>query len=473
MHKFSFHLRTAAICAVSSAVALSTVAPYCLAQTPSAKKYKDGEYDLVNQAYKDAADGSKEIADLDAWSQKFPNSDYQEDREYLYVQAHVKLNQPVKVLEYGSKLMSRDLGAIFNAPGTAQLAGLPIQLTMLNVLYSVALNATAIPEASAEQLALGQKAAQALLDFAPKYFTAGNKPAGQSDAAWSAARADVLGKASAARVAIAMKPGFEAQQKKDCPAQEAAFVKAQAAFPDSGPAAYQLGVALLSCEGGNSEKVSQGLWEIARATSMDASKSGIESKDVPGIEAYLKKVYVRIHGSEEGLEKLKQQAASSPLPPDGFKIRSAVDIAQEKQAEFEHSNPQLALWMKIKAQLSDVNGDQYFQGQLKDAAMPQLTGRLVEARPACKPKELLVAVPLPDTQKPWQSEITLKLDKPMADQPEAGSEFRWEGVPTAFIKDPMMLTMDTETAKIGGLKTAPCTAGSTSSGVKKGLAKKD
>ena len=181
VHKFSFHLRTAAICAVSSAVALSTVAPYCLAQTPSAKKYKDGEYDLVNQAYKDAADGSKEIADLDAWSQKFPNSDYQEDREYLYVQAHVKLNQPVKVLEYGSKLMSRDLGAIFNGPGTAQLAGLPIQLTMLNVLYSVALHATAIPEASAEQLALGQKAAQALLDFAPKYFIPGNKPAAQSD----------------------------------------------------------------------------------------------------------------------------------------------------------------------------------------------------------------------------------------------------------------------------------------------------
>jgi hypothetical protein len=308
------------------------------------------------------------------------------------------------------------------------------------------------------------------LDFAPKYFTPENKPAAQTAEAWAAARTDVLSKARTARVAIALKPGLEAQQKKDCPGQEMAFSKALADYPDSGAAAYQVGVALLTCQSANPDKVAQGLWEIARAASLDPAKSGLELKDVPGIETYLKKVYIRIHGSEEGLDHLKQQAVASPAPPAGFRIKSVADIAQEKQAVFESEHPQTALWIRIKGQLADTNGDQYFQGQLKDAAVPQLRGTLVEARPACHPKELLVAVPLPDTSKPLMPEISLKLDKPLGGKPDADSEFRWEGVPTAFTKDPFLLTMETETAKIEGLKTAPCTTAPDRSGAKKSTA---
>ena len=38
----------------------------------------------------------------------------------------------------------------------------------------------------------------------------------------------------------------------------------------------------------------------------------------------------------------------------------------------------------------------YFADQLKDSQVPQLRGVLVEAKPACRPKELTVAVPLPN-----------------------------------------------------------------------------
>ncbi len=479
MHKFSADLRATAACAALGAVLLTGTAQYCPAQSTggqsaaqSPKKYKEGEYEIVSQSYKDVAEPAKEMADLDAWAQKFPDSDYKDDRAYLYVQASLKLNQPAKVLEYGSQLMSKDMSAIFNGPGTEQLAGLPIKLTTLNVLYSVALNAASLPGASAEQLALGEKAAGQLLEFAPKYFTPENKPASQTAEAWAGARAEVMSKATTARVAIALQPGREAQQKKDCPGQEGAFSRALSSYPDSGAAAYQLGVALLACEAANPEKVSQGLWEIARASSMDPAKSGLESKDVPGIESYLKKVYIRIHGSDEGLDRLKQQAIASPAPPAGFRIKSVTDIAQEKQAVFETEHPQTALWIRIKGQLADTNGDQYFQGQLKDAAVPQLRGTLVEAKPACHPKELLVAVPLPDTSKPLMPEISLRLDKPLGGKPDADSEFRWEGVPTAFTKDPFLLTMETETAKIEGLTTAPCTSAPDRSGAKKSTASK-
>jgi hypothetical protein len=474
VHNFSIHLRGTAVWAVLGAVVLTGAAQYCRAQASgglpvaqSQKKYKEGEYEIVSQAYKDVNDPAKEIAGLDAWVQKFPDSDYKDDRTYLYVQACLKLNQSVKVLEYGSQLMSKDLNAIYNGSGTEQLAGLPIKLTMLNVLYWVEVNAASLPNATFDQLALGERAGRALLEFAPKYFTPEHRPADQAEAAWAAARADVLSKARAAMVVIALRPGLEAQAKKDCPGQEAAFSKALSDFPDSGTATYQHGVALLTCEGGNPDKISLGLWEIARAASLDPAKSGLDAKVLPDIATYLKRVYIRIHGNEEGLDHLKQQAVGSAAPPAGFKIKSASEIAQEKQAEFEKSNPQLALWMKIKGQLADTNGDQYFQGQLKDFGVPQLHGTLVEAKPACRPKELLVAVPLPDAQKPLKAEITLKLDKPLAGKPEAGAEFHWEGVPTAFTKDPFMLTMDAEAAKITGIESTPCTSAPARSGAKR------
>ena len=83
-----------------------------------------------------------------------------------------------------------------------------------------------------------------------------------------------------------------------------------------------------------------------------------------------------------------------------------------------------------------------------------------------------MAVPLPDAAKPLKAEITLKLDKPLPGKPEVDSEFQWEGVPSAFTKDPFMLTMDTEIGKIQGLKTTPCTAAPARSGAKKGTTTK-
>jgi hypothetical protein len=94
----------------------------------------------------------------------------------------------------------------------------------------------------------------------------------------------------------------------------------------------------------------------------------------------------------------------------------------------------------------------------KDSTVPQLKGTLLEAKPECGPKELLVTVPMPDGQKSPGAEITLKLDSALAGKLEANQEFQWKGVASAFSKDPFMLTMDTEKAKIQGLRTTPCAA---------------
>jgi hypothetical protein len=151
-------------------------------------------------------------------------------------------------------------------------------------------------------------------------------------------------------------------------------------------------------------------------------------------------------------------AKASPLPPADLKIETASAILTRKQAEFEQSNPQLALWMKIKGALADTNGATYFDKELKDSAVPPLKGTLIEGKPACKSKELLVAIPLPDQQGNPVAEITLQLDAPLTGKPEAGATIQWTGVPKAFTKDPFMLTMEAEKAKVENLKISPCAA---------------
>ena len=128
------------------------------------------------------------------------------------------------------------------------------------------------------------------------------------------------------------------------------------------------------------EKINVGLWHLARAVAIDPTLGGT-SPDPKPIEAYLNSTYTQYHGPDDpGLKALKEQAKAAVNPPDGFKIKSQIEIAHDKELEFEKSNPQLALWMKIKGQLADQNGDQYFDSQLKSADLPPLKGTVVEAR---------------------------------------------------------------------------------------------
>ena len=101
--------------------------------------------------------------------------------------------------------------------------------------------------------------------------------------------------------------------------------------------------------------------------------------------------------------------------------------------------------------MADAGGEQYFEGTLKNAAVPKLKGTVVEGKPACRSKELLVAL-----SDATHAEVSLKLDTALTGKPEAGVEVQWEGVPSAFTLDPFMLTMDTEKAKVENLTTTPC-----------------
>jgi hypothetical protein len=93
----------------------------------------------------------------------------------------------------------------------------------------------------------------------------------------------------------------------------------------------------------------------------------------------------------------------------------------------------------VKDALVAPNGEQYFEGTLKGSAVPKLKGKLVSAKPAVRPKELVLAIDTPNTP-----EVTLKFENPLSGKAEPGTEIEFEGVPSAFTKEPFMLAFDVE-----------------------------
>ena len=414
-------LKGMAVIAGLVALVLTGAAYQAHAQAQPQKKVKDqGEYDLYNNALKET-DPAKAVQILNQWVEKYPDTDFQDERLQLYN----KFNQPAKVLEQGKVILGKD----------------PKDLTALTLITA---NIQKIPNPTPDQLDLAKNSAQSILDNMDSL-----KPPTATDDAWKQAKPGLESLAKGTIEWIVTKPAREAMDKKDYPTAEAAFKKLVQQYPDNGQYAYQLGSVLISERDQN--KYPEAIFYIARAL----ETPGLPAQNRPQVETYLKKIFDAYHGADdEELQKLRQLAKASPAPPANFKIKTASEIATEKEEEFKTKNPQLALWMGIKKQLADANGEQYFESTLKNAAVPKLKGTLVEAKPACRPKELVVA--LSDAKNP---EITLKMEMPLTNKPDVGKEIQFQGVPSAFSKDPFNLTMDVDDKeKIEGLTGEPCAA---------------
>lgn len=432
---------------------LSTPAHAQQAAAPQKKVKDQGEYDLYNNVLKEN-DPAKKLQYLNQWVEKYPETDFKEEQLQAYSALAANTAQPVScsatpmppacmVLDLGQKILAKD----------------PKSLAALTLIPA---NIQKIQNPTSDQLSAAQKASQTLLDNMDSL-----KPATVTDDAWKQAKPSIEAMAKGTIDWIVSKPARDAADKKDFPAAEAAYTKLVQQYPDNWQYSYQLGTVLLNEK--NVEKYPLAIYEIARSLEV----GGMPAANRSQVEPYLTRIFNSYHGADDTeLKQLRAVAKNSPLPPPDFKLKTSSEVSAEKENEFREKNPQLALWLSIKKQLADSNGEQYFEGNLKNAAVPKLKGTLVEGMPACRSKELLVAIPLPDAKPPLQAEVTLKLDMPLKGKPEAGSEFQWEGVPSAFTKDPFMLTMDTDSTKVEGLKTETCAAAPAKGPVKKGVVKK-
>jgi hypothetical protein len=420
------------------------------AGAPKERKVKDiAEYDIFNEVLKDQNSNNpqKAIQDLDTWTQKYPESDWKDQRLYMYMQEYAKQNNAAKVVEYGTQVWNKGIKTVFDDPKEA-----PRQI--LNYLFLMTVNIASLPNPTPEQVQMGQQAAKQLKQEAAAFFVPANKPATTSDADWSKARTQLDSAADRTLLVLDVMPANQAAAKGDCAAAEPMYIKALQDHPDSAYVAYQLAKNMICLQKTQPEMASQAIYEFERAAMIDPTL-GDPKADPKQLPAYADGLYTRVHGSDEGLAELKQMAKNNPLPPAGFEIKTKEALQAEKDAQFVKNNPKLALWMQIKNALTADNGEQYFASQLKDSAVPQLRGVVVEGKPACRSRELLVSVPT--TGAPGPAEIAIKLDAPLSGKPEVGSEILWDGVPTAFSKIPFLLTMEAEKAKVE-VKTTPCAA---------------
>jgi hypothetical protein len=416
------------------------------AQDQGGKSLLPGEFDSYNEIIKDInlKNFAKALADIASWRKEFPASAYREEGVALEIQALAETNRPGEALDAVGALMARGLDTVYPGPQG--------QATVIRLLYAATWAISHLPNPSAEQIATGRNATHQLMDY-------DRQLPGVSPSQWAQARADMKAKADGALFYLAMLPGVQAmsRQPPDCALAESSLAAALGDYPDRSILSYQLGRALNCQVKDQPGKVFAAIYEFERAASIDP-KLGDPNADPSKVQSFADNSYTRVHGSEEGLDRLKQLVKQSPLPPSGFSFPTAAEIAEQKRTEFERDNPQVAIWIRIKGALTDSSGASFFDSQMKDTAMPQLRGTLVEAKPECRPRELLVAVPLPDAPRPHVSEIRLKLDRPLAGKPMLGSEFQWEGVAAAFTQQPFLLTMETEAKNILGLKLDPCSA---------------
>ena len=138
------------------------------------------ELAIFNQVLLHNTNPARQLQDLDAWAQKYPRSDFHDDRLFYYLRAYHGVNQPAKVLDTSAQLLTKDLNKSFGDPAP-----------VLAVLYLTSANIQRLPNPTETQLATGKKAARKLLELTPSYFAPQNRPPETSETLWTKMRSEV------------------------------------------------------------------------------------------------------------------------------------------------------------------------------------------------------------------------------------------------------------------------------------------
>jgi hypothetical protein len=415
---------------VIAVIALGSLATLAVVAQDQKKQWKDrAEYDLFDSANKEQNANTK-LQILNNWKQKYPASDFKVDRQETIMTTYQAMGNAKEMLNAAKELVSLDAKSVKG-------------------LYWINLLTVSLQDKSPEALDAGDSAAKGLLDAIPVFFDPANKPATTSDDVWKKSRTDMetIGHRTL---------GWTAMQRGQNEAAEKEFLTVLQNNPNDAEASLWAGTVIAKQR--KLEKQSAALFQIARAAYFDGQGALPPATRTP-LQAYLEKTYINFHGSRDGLDQVVEAAKKSALPPADFKIESKDEILAKQEEELKKTNPQLALWVKIKQELGGANGQQYFEGTLKGAAIPggaagvqKFKATVVSTAPEKKPTMVIVGISSKD-----MSEVTLKFEKPLAAIPEKGTEIEFSGAPSAFASDPqMMLTFDVSPEDVTGLpKPAP------------------
>jgi hypothetical protein len=363
------------------------------AAAPAGPKVKDqGEYDALTAASKET-DPVKKLALLQAWQDKYPDSEFKGQRLLAFINTWSQISTK-----------------------TMQTTPTP------------------------DSLSQGKAAAQSMLDNLDAAFSGDVKPPAVSDADWKAARGQVEQQAH-------MTLGWVALQSKDFPGAEAEFKKYVGLNDQNGQIAYWLGTAIASQH--NIARTPEALFQFARAVSV-SGPGALSADGKKTASDYLARAYAGYHGDDaKGLQDLKDAAAASAMPKPDFTIKSVVEIEKDKaggEEQYLAAHPDIKLWRDLKATLTAPDGDDYFNKSMKGALIPKkFNAKIVSWTPETAPTEVKIAI---DDQ---QGDAVIKYEKPLHAKLEAAQAITIEGYATAFTKDPFSITFDAAESHITGI----------------------
>ncbi len=412
-----------------------------LAQEAKPKQAKDAaEVELYKQSSPQTNPNAAErLKALDSWKEKYPETDYKLERALFYALTYQALNQPAKMFEAAKEVLAID----------------PKEINALG--WATALAASLPP--TPDTLSTGEKAAQGLL--------AAEKPAtGVDDAQWA-----TMKKAYGALAHNTL--AFIANQRKQPEVAEQEYAKSLEVDPTQAQISYSLGSAILAQK--KPERYPEALFHLARAASLTGPGALQPAAQKP-IDAFFVKSFIAYHGQDDAaLKELRQLAVGpKPMPPAGFTLKDKNTIMAEQDAKFTAEHPELAFWVKLREGLTADNGEQYFEGGVKQAQLPpenvakKLKGKLVSSKPAVRPKELTLEM------EPGKPEVILKFENPLPGKADPGTEIEFSGIAESFTKSPFTLTLSADAKDISGWPAAAA-APATKKGpaaTKKGPAKK-
>ncbi len=376
------------------------------------------EYELVVEQIGKATDPAKKLELLNQWKTKYPKTAFGMQRLGQFLVTYQQLGKAAEMLGVAKEIAAAD-PKNFTGP------------------YYVALLTTSMQTTDPAALDEGEKAANQLLSGINDYFAEAKKPANVDAAAWNKQKADVQNTAWNTIL-------FVSNQKKDPALIEDRLRKFIDFNPANAEAAYKLGAAILGQK--KAERQPEALWQVARACAL-TGPGELPAANKKAVCDYLNRVYPQYRGDKKGLDKLMADAAASPYAPAGFAIKTKQQEDIEQLEELKKSNPQLALWVQLKQELTGANAVTNFESNLKGAALPKLKGILVSSEPAVNPKKIVVGIS--DASTP---EITIELEGGAAFRGKAdpGTEIEFEGIGKEFSSDPFNLTVEVEKEKLTG-----------------------
>ena len=381
------------------------------APKPKQKQVKDqAEYDLLTAVNKEAP-GPKKIELLEQWEQKYPETEFKEERATVLVQTYQGMGNAPKMWDASEKLLTVNPKS-------------PMALYFLSQL-GLSLN-------DPSKFDKGEGYTRQFLELIPSLpGTAAEKKAQET-----------AGRKTLCGIPMA---------RKDFVKAEACYIEYLKWNPNSGNISYALSNSMLMEK--DKAKQQPALWHLARAahyTGDDALADAPKAK----LQAFFEKTYVAYHGSKGGMQEVIDAALKDPFPPEGWKIRSSYEQDDLEMEELKKTNEMMYNWVQMKRGLTGPQATEYWAG-LKDSAIAtKFKGKVVSSNPPVKTKEIMVGI-----RDANVSDVKLILEQPVG-KVEPGTEIEFEGaVAKEFTADPFLLTAEIENAKVTGLPKAIGPAG--------------